>query len=309
MSEVCPEDEEPSLNTCLWAAEGVEWVGRVENQLCVGELEALIEKDRIGRHQEIFEWFVQRGDEAFARNMLTECLDDMKFGQWYSIPDLIDWMVEKNAEHDQPVLKKSGNTWEYISPAASGQLEARMNRAIEEFFFWLGVLDRADIDGERVVRISELGYCMLTGDIMEQLHDAFPERKGEIVVQPNFDVVVPTQEMDPLLTVPLDQFAVRASSGQASVYNVTKESFIQALQEGHDGNAFVNFLLKHNRGDGLPSNVMQTLEDWRGGMKRIRLRTIRVIESDDGLVMADLMHRKKNSEASDPYRCPVGSGM
>lgn len=122
-------------------------------------------------------------------------------------------------------------------------------------------------------------------------------------MQPNFDIVVPTQDMDPLLTAPLDQFAIRASSGQATVYHMSKESFTQAVQEGHDANAFIAFLLRHNRGGSLPSNVLQTLEDWRGGMKRVRIRTIHVIESEDKLVMADLLHRrrlKKYFKALDP---------
>jgi hypothetical protein len=99
--------------------------------------------------------------------------------------------------------------------------------------------------------------------------------------------------MDPLLTVPLDQFAVRQSSGNASVYLLSKESFTQALQDGHDADLFVNFLMTHNRGGSLPKNVMTTLEDWRGGLRRVRLRTIHIIEADDPLVMADLQHRRK----------------
>jgi len=77
------------------------------------------------------------------------------------------------------------------------------------------------------------------------------------------------------------------------VYHLSKDSFTRAIQEGHDGDGFISYLLAHNRGSGLPSNVMTTLEDWRGGMKRVRLRTIQIIESDDPLVLADLLHRKK----------------
>ena len=99
--------------------------------------------------------------------------------------------------------------------------------------------------------------------------------------------------MDPLLTVPLDQFAVRQSTGQATVYHLSKDSFTGALQEGHDGDAFVDFLVTHNRGGILPSNVMTTLDDWRGGLRRVKLKTIHVLEVNDSLVLADLQHRRK----------------
>jgi hypothetical protein len=116
---------------------------------------------------------------------------------------------------------------------------------------------------------------------------------AQFVVQPNFDVIVPVQELDPLLTAPLEQFAERVSSGQVTVYRLSKESFTRAVQEGHDGAAFTDYLLAHNKGGSLPDNVLATLETWRGGLKRVRLRTITIAESEDGLVMADLMHRRR----------------
>ena len=119
---------------------------------------------------------------------------------------------------------------------------------------------------------------------------------------------MPSQEVDPLLTVPLDQFAIRQSTGTATVYRLDKESFTRALQSGHDGDAFVAYLLTHNRGGSLPANVLTTLDDWRGGLKRVRLRTIHVLESDDTLVIADLMHRRrfnKHFETIDPQKTVV----
>jgi hypothetical protein len=50
---------------------------------------------------------------------------------------------------------------------------------------------------------------------------------------------------------------------------------------------------------------MTTLDDWRGGMKRVRLRTLHILESDDPLVMADLLHRRrfnKHFESVDPRK-------
>ena len=149
-----------------------------------------------------------------------------------------------------------------------------------------------------VFRITELGECLLAGkesdaEWMVALDAKYSHRKATIIVQPNFDIVVPSEDVDPLLTVPLEQFATRASTGKATVYHLNKESFTRAVQEGHDGHAFVEFLLAYNRGGELPSNVMTTLEDWRGGMKRVRLRMMAVLETDDPLVLADLLHRRR----------------
>ena len=46
-------------------------------------------------------------------------------------------------------------------------------------------------------------------------------------------------------------------------------------------------------------------DDWRGGMKRVRLRTVQVLESDDPLVLADLLHRRrfrKYLQEIDPHK-------
>ncbi len=303
LAEVCPEEDEPSLNTCLWVAEGVGWLVRVDNLLRAGELEPLIKLDRVGRHRILFEHLCTHGDEAHSRASMNALLEESKVGDWFSVIEVARHIGRRQAENVQPVLRSQGAHWAYINPAVASQAETRIARSLEGTLFWLGVVDRAYPDGEAHFSITPLGASLLTGEPSAALDEAFPPRRGEFVVQPNFDIVVPTRDMDPLLTVPLDQFAVRVSTGQATVYNVTRDSFTQAMQDGHDPNGFVDFLLSHNRGGTLPSNVMMTLDDWRGAMKRVRLRTIHVLETDDPLVMVDLMHRRrftKHLEHIDP---------
>lgn len=293
LGALCSEDTEPSLNTCLWVAEGVGWLVRIENTLRAGELEALIQVDRVRRHQILCNWLLDKGDDVTARALMQEYLDEIKAGAWYSMHDFMDTLMSWRQEEEQLELRQGNGLWKYVNPNATEHAQGRLTRAIEETFFWLGLVEKGSKDGEAAFRLSDLGLAVLRREISDRLVGQYPKRKGEFVVQPNFDIVVPAEEMDPLLTVPLDQFAERGSTGQATVYNVSKESFTQAVQDGHDAAAFVEFLLAHNRGGSLPANVMMTLEDWRGAMKQVRLRTIQIIESDDPLVMADLIHRRK----------------
>lgn len=312
LAEICAEEADPSLNTALWVAEGIGWLKRIENTLVAGELERLVGMDRIARHRIVFEWLMGQGDEPASRALFTTLLDDMRSGAWYDMEAFLRFAVRCSVNQEQPTLRQIGNRWEYVSPGASGQSESRLARSLEESFHWLGIVERGSVEGNSVFRVSELGEALLCNSMTPQLQQLYPARTGEFIVQPNFDIVVPVQDMDPLLTVPLDQFAVRMSSGQATVYNVTKDSFTQAIQEGHDANAFVEFLLAHNRGGSLPANVMMTLEDWRGAMKRVRMRTIHVLEADDPLVMADLLHRRrltKHLQAIDARRVVTINGV
>ncbi len=295
-----PEGVEPSLNTLLWMAEGVGWLARVDNELRAGELEDLIELSRLQRHRILFDWLTARTNEAMARRSLIEMLDEMKPGTWYPTMDAVRHAVVSGQDGEQPVLQPASGRWHYVNPSAAAGSEKALTRALEETFLWLGIVARGGIDGAGVFRVTPLGRALLTGKALDKLDTSYPQRKAEVVVQPNFDVVVPSQDMDPLLTVPLDQFALRASTGHATVYTVTKDSFTQAIQEGHDADAFLDFLLVHNRRGTLPTNVMTTLDDWRGGIKRVRLRTIHVLETDDPLVLADLMHRRRFKKCLTP---------
>lgn len=293
LSEIVSEEDEPSLSYCLWVLESMGWIHRVDSALQAGELENLIENDRFERHRQVYNWVTSQREIMEPRKVLSAMLDHARPGQWYTITDFVDFALKSAMEDMQPVLKSMGGHWKYVGPGTAGQADNRLARGLEETFFWLGVVERGQLDGESVFRFSPLGEALLLNASAEELAKTYAPARSQFVVQPNFDVVVPAQDMDPLLTVPLDQFAVRTSSGAANVYHLSKDSFTQAVQDGHDAAAFIEFLMKHNRDGDLPRNVAMTLEDWMGGMKRVRMRKVWIIESEDALVMADLMHRRK----------------
>jgi len=300
LESICPDGAEPSLDICLWVAEGAGWIVRQENTLSAGELETLIGLERVHRHLALCDWILDQGDDVPVRNLLARYLDDIKVGAWYDVDEFARHIMGLQAAEAQLELRQVGSQWQYVNPNVTGQAEGRLARSLQETLFWLGLVEKDSRAGGHAFRITDLGEAVLRREIPPSLVKAYPKHKGEIIVQPNFDIVVPSDDMDPLLTVPLDQFAERGSTGQATVYNVSKNSFTQAVQDGHDAAAFVEFLLAHNRGGGLPANVVATLEDWRGGMKQVRVRTIHVIESDDPLVIADLAHRRKFHEYLSP---------
>ncbi|HNR34445.1 MAG TPA: helicase-associated domain-containing protein [Candidatus Hydrogenedentes bacterium] len=293
LADICPEETEPSLNTCLWAAQGVGWLARVDNELRAGELEPLLSLGPIERHRILCDWLLSSDTESCPRRLIARIMEELRPGTWYSVIEVARFGLAIQSEDDQPLLKCAGAHWHYASPGALSHSERSLVHALETALVWLGLVDRAEEDAESVFMLTALGEHILLERPPDGLEGLFSQHDATIVVQPNFDVVVPTQDMDPLLTVPLDQFAVRSSVGQATVYHLEKNQFTRAIQEGHDANAFVEFLIAHNRGGALPSNVMTTLEDWRGGMKRVRLRTLHVVESDDALVLADLLHRRR----------------
>jgi len=293
LSELLGEPLQPPLEICLWLAEGVGWLQREEGRLKAKNLESLLEMEPFARQQALFSWLTAQGEEALVRKAFLAVLDEIKVDTWYSVRETISLISQRNAQHERPVLRASGAHWEYQSPSSSPSFESRILRSIEETWFWCGVVDRGEIDGENVFRLTELGEALLRGEPRPGVQRYFVKWSNRFVVQPNFDIIVPLHEVDPLLTVWLERFATRISSGPASVYHVSRETFLQAVQDGNDPKRFVEFLLRHNRGQTLPSNVLATLEDWQGAVRRVYVRTYTVIETEDSLTLADLMHRKK----------------
>lgn len=300
LSDTIAEESTPSLEACLWAAEGVGWLVRVDNELRAGELEALIKEDYIDRHKSLYDWLTNTGDKPTSKLLLIECLDNLKPDSWYKVQEFIAHAIRIHEELDPPVLKLRNGTHRYVSSGTASNVGEIMERSLEECFHWLGIIERANDGFDEYLRVTPLGQAFLLDKNLATLRKAHTKANREIIVQPNFDIVVPTQDMDALLTVPLDQFTLRQSTGQATVYLMTKDTFTQALQDGHDGDAFIDFLLAYNRNGALPKNVMMTLEDWRGGLRRVQIKTINVIEIDDPLVMADLQHRRKFNKFLTP---------
>ncbi len=294
LKEFCDDESlEPSLEIHLWAAESVGWLGRVDNEMRVNNLKELQNLPALERHRRLFDMMLEKRFERNIKSLFTQFAEQCKVNGWYYFTDFLRWAVTTLVKQDCPCLRNVGGHWTYSSPNLSAHFERNMARAFEEDFFWLGAVDRSEIDGETVFRVTELGRCLTSGEQSPFLDVLFEGKSTKIVVQPNFEIIVPSNEIDPVVTIPLERFATRVSKGSVTIYKLTKVSFTKALQDGHDGTAFIEFLIQHNKSQGLPSNVLTTLQDWCGSVKRIRLRTIHILESDDPLVIADIGNRRR----------------
>lgn len=311
LEQIRSDDEEPSLNTCLWAAEGLGWIARVDNELRAGDVETLVGTDRLERHVMVYDWMTSRSEMAPIRGILEKALEELCPDAWYSIMDFIAYAHTFSDQSIAPMIKSAGAHYEYVASGGGGRIETRLARSLEENFFWLGVIARGYAGDTPCFQITPLGRALLFGEIPTSLRERYPSWSGGIVVQPNYEVAAALQDIDPLLTTPLDTFAQRISEYPVIIYNLTREAFLHAMQQGHSAEAFISFLLHHNRGP-LPDNVLITLRDWCGTAKQVRLRTYHVIESNDPLVIAEIEHQRqwhKQIAPIDPHKALRYQGL
>ncbi|MCK5862778.1 MAG: helicase-associated domain-containing protein [Candidatus Hydrogenedentes bacterium] len=304
LDSICGEDIESLRTTCLWVAEGLGWIARVDNTLCAGMLDEISGLSRLERHRLVCTWLTTQDETAKSRILLEDVMEEIKPCVWYPVMDFLGYARSLIDQSAAPELRPVGAHSEYISPSVSTNIETRMARSLEGTLFWLGMVDRGYVEGDPCFRISPIGSAILSDTIPAALEEQYPERRGAFVVQPNYEIVAAIEDMEPLLTVPLETFAERVSTSRVMVYRLTRDSFVRAMQEGRNPDVFIEFLLNNSR-DPLPENVLITLKDWRGGAKQVRIRTWHVIEADDPLVITELAHHqhwKKQLDSIDPHK-------
>jgi hypothetical protein len=132
---------------------------------------------------------------------------------------------------------------------------------------YLGLLDLASADSQRsALRSSEAGVLLLRGTPLPPE----PAVASNVVVQPSFQVFAfePTPD-DVLFT--LDRIATRVRAERAVEYQVTRESYLRALQDGFTSTEVLAFLERVTTAP-LPQNVRRSLEEWSAQQERIVVR-------------------------------------
>ncbi|UCC64953.1 MAG: helicase-associated domain-containing protein [Anaerolineae bacterium] len=137
---------------------------------------------------------------------------------------------------------------------------------------WLGVVDigyagQVEEDGAALqpfdYQVTEIGARLLgLGDAPD-----LPTTKGQVVVQPNFQIFALDPISDHVLAT-LDQFAERVSAERAIEYKLTRQSVYAGQQRGWTTKRIVEYL-EGVSDVPLPQNVARTLEEWEALHRRI----------------------------------------
>lgn len=149
---------------------------------------------------------------------------------------------------------------------------AYVTQVMAEPLHWLGLIDLGLDAAGRIVsfRLTPLGRHVL----LEEAVAAEPVARAdgpELVVQPNFDVVVFDADANYGLLTRLDEFAERRSLDRAAIYSITRESIVRGLDRGTTGQAILETLEKSGRGP-LPQNVRYSIEEWVRLFERVHVR-------------------------------------
>jgi len=283
-----------SMDTIIWFANKTGWITEVDNTLCANNLKDIAQLSLLERLKALYYAVIQSNKiDLISVAIITE-IQTLRALTWYSLNDFIKRVAARYRDISKYELRPTKNdTWEYFSSSGNYDDKGAIY-LIEKNFFEFGVVEFGSSKRQSYFRISEIGeYLLFSSEPSKNLIEKY-SRKNELVVQPNFEIIVPTIEFDPLQLIWIELFTQKKSSaGPVSIYALTKESFIKGLQSGADPNQFIQFLMQNVRNQKIPPIVITTMEDWLHTIKRVKMCHVILIEAQDSLIIADLLHRKK----------------
>lgn len=173
-----------------------------------------------------------------------------------------------------------------------------------EYLNTLGIIDAAVSNGyhcsdygDHETEYLSLDYFKLTpmGAYVIGATDKYipiPEENASgFVVQPNYDIVVSEGKLKQVHNLFFDRFAEKVADDAASIYRLTFKSIVDALDNGIEVSEITEYIEKYCNNP-LPGNVKKTLEDWERESKRVRIRKVTIVETEDKYLMEELKSSK-----------------
>lgn len=295
------ENAYPPIETLVELAEKAGLLARVDNTLRIVNLEELVNMSFPERLKIIYKAFIKEEEKLPSLSATLLELQTLKPYTWYSLNEFGKRVFARSCELSHYELKQTkDNFWKYLISGGYCE-EKECIYFIEKTFFWFGIIELGSAKKEKFFRISEIGeYLLSSSEPTKKLKEKYI-KKHEWIVQPNFEIIVPTVKTDPLQLIWIELFAQKKSNGSpVSIYSITKESFLKGLQSGADPNQFIQYLIQNARKQQIPDIVISTIQDWIHTVKRVKVRPVILIEAQDSVLIADLLHRKKLSEILHP---------
>jgi len=93
----------------------------------------------------------------------------------------------------------------------------------------------------------------------------------QLVVQPNYELIVLDATTNLATLSRLDDFAERLTLDRAATYRLTRDSLVRGLDKGLAGADLLDFLERESRAP-VPQNVRYSVEEWVRAFERIHVR-------------------------------------
>lgn len=291
------EDTPPSIHLSIWFAEKLGWLKQEGEYLLPAKIDKLLSLNLCQRQKMLFDFYTT-SDEAnpFLKTVLHE-LQSLQPLKWYSLKEFANRVYARYIDDMKySLFQEGGNCWAYKPVGGRFSTENCIN-LMETYLFWFGIIDLCEYKESEYFCISELGKYMLSM-VGAPLDSYIPQ--VEITVQHNFEIIAPTEGIDPLKLAIIESFAQKKSKGKISIYYISKESFLKGIQKGINPEIFLGILHECSQKRKPPELVISTIYQWAGSIKKVKLQKVILLETDNPVTAIELLHKKKFSGILNP---------
>lgn len=223
------------------------------------------------------------GETFFSINALDAAMFE-RIGEYfdlrgYAAPQPL-WVYGKSPEEERQIVEE----WrQKLRDRWLTQETLWLKSALTTWLYYLGIVAVGMDNGTPVsFRLTELGRSVLQDAPISSSAPSKDESQPAWIVQPNLEVLVYLEHVNPEQLVFLEQHAARVDAQQHTArYSLTSETVYQALEKGSTLES-VLVSLQAGAGAPLPQNVTVELREWAARRERMSLyRRARLLEFAD----------------------------
>jgi hypothetical protein len=293
--------------------QAVDFIKQCSVDMCGMLLEAYIVSSSIYELDRVRELKVKtQYDPSFekCRETILKHLCECPVDKWISLQEFLKNIKKTDRNF---LSERVGEIWSYSDydsyyygrSQGWSEIEGRFIEVVLlEYLNTIGIIDavvshgyHSNEYGNRETNYPSLEFFKLTpmGAYIIGATDKYELIAGEkdsgFAVLPNYDIVVTEGANKQVHNLFFDRFAQKVADDAASIYKLTFKSIVDALDNGITVGEITEYLEEHSTNP-LPDNVRKTLEDWEKESKRIRIRKVTILETDDKYLMEELKSRK-----------------
>ena len=90
----------------------------------------------------------------------------------------------------------------------------------------------------------------------------------------------------------LDKFAEKLSEDTVSIYKISFKAMVTALDNEISIEEIIEYFEEFSQNE-IPINVIVSLNEWKEKSKKIKIRTVTIVETDDTYLLEELKSYKK----------------
>lgn len=250
-------------------------------------------------------------DFISSRELILDYLAKCPINQWIDVDQLKQHIKRNDRKFVEEVVGEIlvyDDYHRYYASRYQGwlQIEGRFIEVVLlEYLSALGIVDvtvMEEWDDDYSLEYFTVSYVRLTplgahilGINDDYANKAMANKDAGFIVQPNFEIVIVEGTLKHTHELFFDRFAEKVTEDVVSIYKLSFKAMVNAFDNGIDIDEIIDYLNKYSL-QAIPENVLLTLKNWQQTSKKISIRTVTILETDDEYLMEELKSYKTVSK-------------